>query len=185
MSLNKRTISAPNEDFSPSEVSVVPPPAKDLLSWEAPARPFKKRNREYFTTIAAIVFLVSVILLFIKEWLLIGVIIAFTFVSYILATVPPEQVEHKMTSKGVVTNGKTYKWEWLTRFWFAEKWEHQILYLETNLAFPRQLQLILKDMAKENVKKVVEKYVLFEKPKKTMMDKAAAWIEKKVPLETN
>ncbi len=178
--VNKSTLK--NE---PKEVTVVPGSAKELLIWKGPSRLFKKRNREYFSTLAAIVFLLIVILFFIKEWLLIGVIIAFTFVSYVLATVPPEQVEHKMTTRGVVTNGKTYKWEWLTRFWFAEKWEHQILCLETNLSFPRQLQLILKGMAKENVKKVVEKYVLFEKPKKTMMDKAAAWIEKKVPLETN
>jgi hypothetical protein len=168
----------------PKEVTVVPGPAKELFVWKGPSRLFKKRNREYFSTLAAIVFLLIVILFFIKEWLLIGVIIAFTFVSYILATVPPEQVEHKITSKGLVTNGKTYKWEWFTRFWFAEKWEHQILCLETNLAFPRQLQLILKDVAEGSVKKIVEKYVLFEKPKKTMMDKAAAWIEKKVPLES-
>ena len=40
---------------------------KTLLKWQAPIRPFKKRDREYYTTIAAIVFLLAVILLFLKE----------------------------------------------------------------------------------------------------------------------
>lgn len=172
------------ENKNPSEVSVVPQPLKELLVWKAPARPFKKRNKEYFTTIAAIVFLLIIILFFIKEWLLIGVIISLLFVSYVLATVPPEQVEHKITTRGITTGGKTYKWEIFTRFWFSKKWDHQTLHLETALVFPRQLQLILKGKSKEEVKKIVEKYLVFEKPKTTTMDKAAKWLQEKVPLES-
>jgi len=168
----------------PSEVTVVPSPVKELLVWKAPTRPFKKRNREYFSTIAAIVFLLAVILLFIKEWLLIAVVIALMFVSYVLATVPPEEVVHKITNRGVVTGEKTYKWDWLARFWFTKKWDCEILHVETKLVFPRQLQLILKGKTKEGVKKIVEKYLLFEKPRKTAMDKAARWLQKKVPLES-
>jgi len=168
----------------PAEVTVVPGPAKDILVWKAPTRPFKKRNREYFSTIAAIVFLLIVILFFIKEWLLIGVIISFMFVSYVLATVPPEEIVHKITSRGVVTGGKTYKWEWLQRFWLTKKWDYNILNFETVLTFPRQLQLVLKGKEKEKVKKKIEKYLLFEKPKKTFLDKGAKWLSEKVPLET-
>ena len=35
---------------------------KTLLSWQAPARPFRKKNRSYYTTIAIIVILVILIL---------------------------------------------------------------------------------------------------------------------------
>lgn len=167
-----------------SEVTLVPAPAKDLLSWQAPSRPFKKRDKEYFTTIAAIVFLVLIILMFMKNWLLMGVVIALTFVSYILATVAPDKVSYKITSRGVVVGEKTYYWGQLSRFWFTKKWGFEIIYFETFLAFPRQLQLVLGSNKKEEVKEVVEKYLLFEKPEKTLLDKAALWLEEKVPLES-
>lgn len=168
----------------PSEVTVVPPPAKDLLVWQAPTRPFKKRGREYFSTIAAVVFLLAIILLFIKEWLLIGVIIALMFISYVLGTVPPQKATYKITTRGVTVGDKTYKWTELQRFWFSQKWDSQIIHFETLIVFPHQLQLVLGKTKKEEVKKIVEKYLTFEKPKKNFFDKATAWLEEKVPLES-
>lgn len=169
---------------NPSEVTLVPPRAQDLLTWIAPARPFKKRDREYFTTIATIVFLLAIILLFIKEWLLIGVIIALMFISYVLGTVPPPNVNYKITTRGILVEDKTYNWSQLRRFWFSKKWGRELIYLETILSFPRQLQLIIEDQKKEEVKKIVEKYLIFEEPKKTIIDKAALWLEEKIPLES-
>ncbi|MFH1289766.1 MAG: hypothetical protein ABIH88_03565, partial [Patescibacteria group bacterium] len=60
---------------------------KTLLSWKAPSRVFKRRDKDYFTTLGSIVFLVIIILFFLKEWFLILAIIAFAFVTYVLATV--------------------------------------------------------------------------------------------------
>ena len=139
----------------PPEVTIVRPPEKDLLVWKAVSRPFKKRNKEYFTTIAAVVFLLVVILFFLKEWLLIGVIIG----------------------------DKPYFWPQLTHFWFSKKWDSQILNLETTLAFPRRLQIVLGELSREKVKKVLDKYLTLEKPKMGFVDKAADWLVKKFPLE--
>jgi predicted DNA-binding transcriptional regulator len=91
----------------PIPVVSQPEPEKDLYSWTAPSRPFKKRNREFYTTIATLVILLSVILLFAKEFLLIGVILSFGFVSYVLATVPPGKVSHRLTNKGIRTGEKS------------------------------------------------------------------------------
>lgn len=170
--------------IKPSEVTLVPPPAKTLLVWQAPTRPFKKRDKEYFSTIAAIVFLLVIILFFIKEWLLIGVVIALMFVSYVLATVPPEKITYKITTRGVVIGDKTYKWSQLRRFWFSTKWNSQIICFETLMVFPRQLRLVLGGEKKEEVKKIVEKYLIYEEPKKSLIDKTAVWLEEKVPLES-
>lgn len=168
----------------PEPVMVVKEPLKDLLVWQAPARSFKRRDREYYTTIGAIIFLLAVILLFLKEWLLIGVIISLGFVSYVLSTVPPENVENKITTRGVVTGGKRYDWAFLGRFWFSAKWDSEILNIETALAFPRRLMLLLGKTEKEQIKKVLEKYLVLEKPEKSFIDKAGDWLQKKVPLET-
>jgi len=177
LSQNKRSAG------STAEVTVVPPPARELLAWRAQARPFIKRSREYFSTLIAIAFLLIVILLFVKEWLLIGVIITLVFLAYVLGTVPPPQVDYKLTTRGVVVGDKTYKWSQLSRFWFSKRLDSQIVHLETFQLFPRQLQLVLKDQSRDEVKEIIEKYLILEKPKKDLIDKAAGWLEKNFPLE--
>ena len=166
------------------KVAVVKPePLRILLTWQAPTRPFKKREREYFTTIGAIVFLVGVILVFLREWFLIGAIVALTFVSYIMASVPPEMVEHKITNKGVVSGGRTYPWAQLGRFWFTKKWNQQILHIETLLPFPRQLTFLLEEMEKEKAERILSDYLLLEKPEETWLDKASHWLSHRFSLE--
>ena len=47
----------------PDEVQAVKPvPLTTLFEWESAVRPFKKRTREYFTTLGAIVLLLAIIL---------------------------------------------------------------------------------------------------------------------------
>ncbi len=155
-----------------------------LLSWQSPSRPFKKREKEFFTTIGAIVFLLVVILVFIKEFLLIGAIIALAFVAYVLATVPPEQVEHSITTKSLVSAGHEYKWEELTGFWFAEKWSQPILLVQTKMKFPGRLVILYALPEQQKIKELLSKYIqFFEKPEKNWMDDAAKWLGDKVPLE--
>jgi len=158
---------------------------KTLLTWTAPERPFKKRDREFFTTIGAIVFLLAVILLFLKEWLLITVIIALVFVSYIMATVEPRKVEHKITNRGITTGGRTYRWEELGRFWFSERWGKKILHVESLLRFPGRLILILGENEQDQVEKTLSQYLSYEEPEKTWVDNASEWLSRRVPLESS
>lgn len=174
-----------NEPASPAAVQIVrPEPLKVLLEWKAPIRPFKKRNREYFTTIGAIAFLLIVILLLLQEWVLIAVIIALMFVSYIMGTVQPEETEHKITNRGIKTGGRDYRWGELGRFWFEKKWDQEILQVETLIPFPRRLSLLLGQVKEEEVKKVLSEYLLLEEPEKVWADRASDWISRRVPLET-
>ena len=77
------------KDTTPTPVTMVQEPLRDLLVWRSAARPFKARDREYYTTIGAIVLLVAIILIFIREWLAIGVFVSLGFLSYVLSSVPP------------------------------------------------------------------------------------------------
>lgn len=155
---------------------------KKILKWQSAARPFKKRDREVFLTAGAIVALISVILLFVREFLLIAVILSLYFVFWILNTVAPEKVNHRIFNKGIETGGKIYGWEELRRFWFTEKWGNQILNVETKKRFPGVLLMIL-GPSQEEVKKVLTQHLTFEKPEKTWLNGAAEWLQKKVPLE--
>ena len=157
---------------------------KSLLEWQSAARPFKKREREVFLTAGAIITLISVILLFVREFLLIAVLLSLYFVFWVLNTVAPEKVNHKITVKGIETSGKTYRWEELGRFWFTEKWGNRILNIETKKRFPRQIMVLLPE-AKTNkeIKDVLSKYLEFEKPGPNWLNGASEWLQKKVPLE--
>lgn len=173
--LKKRTLKT-EERRKPVEL-------RSLLKWQAPVRPFKKRDKEFFTTMAAIAFLLAVIFLFLKEWMAIAVIISVVFVGYVLATVPPEMVWHEITTRGLVTGGKTYRWEELEFFWFSKKWKDAILHIGTNLKFPGKLMFLLGDQEQKKVKQILQKYIEYEVPEETLMDRSAKWLSEKVPLE--
>jgi hypothetical protein len=158
-------------------------PEEVLLTWEAPVRPFKKRGREFYSTAGAIAILVAVILIFLKEWFLIILIAAFLFFSYVLATIPPQKTEHRLTNKGILTNNKKYIWENLGRFWFSEQWGQKILNVETPGRFPGQLILLLGEQEEKDLEKILAKYLENETPKPGFMEKAGKWVSEKVPLE--
>jgi hypothetical protein len=156
---------------------------KLLFSWEAPIRPFKKRSRDYYTTIAAIAFLVIVILVFLKEFLLIAVVVALAFVSYVLAAVPPENTQHKLTSRGVRTANKLYRWNDLQQYWFKDQFGQEMVVIQTLLAFPRHLLLMLGKADKQKIRKILNERLPYEEPEPTFLDKSASWLAEKVPLE--
>jgi len=158
---------------------------KSLLTWKAPERPFKKRSRDYFTTAGAIVFLLGVILFFLKEWLLIMVMIALLFVAYIMSTVEPRKIEHQITSQGIVTGDKKYKWEDLERFWFMERWGQKVLHVEKSAGIPRQLILLLGEANQSQIKKLLSEHLTLEEPEKTWIDNASDWVSRRVPLESS
>ncbi len=156
---------------------------KPILTWKAAARPHKKRSREFYTTIGAIVFLLSIIMAFFKEFLLIGTVWAVAFLSYVLAKTEPETVEHSLTSRGVKTEKNKYRWGELARFWFEEKWGQQILYIDTFRAFPGRLMMLLGNIPKEKAKEILVKKIPYDKPEATFVDRASKWLSEKVPLE--
>jgi hypothetical protein len=95
----------------PTEHLLVPPenrpqPEELVLEWTAPNRPFQKRDKKYFVTIGIILFLISLILFFAGQFILIAVGIAAAFLYYVMSAVPPEQVLNQVTTFGVRTDNQ-------------------------------------------------------------------------------
>lgn len=162
-----------------------PEPEKELYRWEAQARPFKRRTREFYSTVAAFVILLSLILLFAKEFLLIGVILSMGFLAYVLASVPPGNLTNSLTNKGVRTAGKVFYWQEMSRYWWEEKWKQTQLSMETPFHFPAKVVLLVPEKDKAAIDKIMKKYVIEETPEPTWSDKAAQWLQDKIPLETS
>lgn len=156
---------------------------KVLITWEAPSRPYRKRDREFYTTIGIIVFLVSLILFFAGQFLFIAVVVSLAFVAYVLNTVPPDRVHNAITTFGIHTGDGLFYWEELGRFWFTENNKTKMLHVETARAFPGVLILLLDTVDQEELKKIMIKYTVFEKPKATWLDNAGKWLQEKFPLE--
>jgi len=152
------------------------------LSWTSPSRLFKKRDKEYFKNIAAIVFLLTIILVFAREFLLIAAVLSIVFLIYVLSTVPPEDVNHRVTNLGIESAGHFYRWEELLEFWFEEQWGQTIMVIRPIMG-PRII-LLLGDQDKTAVRERIAPHVPFrEQPEKTWVDNAASWLTKKIPLD--
>ena len=168
----------------PQPVISQPVPEKTLYAWKAPARHFKRRSREFYTTVGALVLLLSIILFFAKEFLLIGVILAMGFVAYALASIPPETIEHVLTNKGVRTAGNFYPWIYLGRFWWDEKWHQPHVDIETPGKVPTSIILLVGEGKREEIDAVMKTYLINQKPTPTWFDNAARWLQEKIPLES-
>lgn len=156
-----------------------------LLSWKSASHPFKKRNKIFYQTVAALTFLLVVIVFFLHEFMLIGVILSIAFVVYVISTVPPVEVEHKFTPLGFENAGRLFRWFELYAFWFEERWGYKTLVIQTRLPFPAQVRAVLGEVSEEKVKDIIGKYLLYmEKPPKSWTDNFSEWLNKKIPLES-
>lgn len=151
-------------------------------SWSSPSRLFKKRDKEYFTNVGAIVFLLIVILIFAREFLLIAAVVSVVFLIYVLSTVPPENVEHHITNLGLESAGHFYRWEELGEFWFEEQWGQAMLVIRPQMG--TRIIILLGTEDRNKIRELIADHIPYrEKPEKTWVDNAANWLSKKVPLE--
>lgn len=154
-----------------------------VIEWQAPSRPFKKRNRQFFSSVFIISLLISLILFFAGQFLPIAVVFSVAFLVYVLYTVPPEDITNKITTYGLRTENDLYYWDELGRFWFEDKLGIRVLNVET-LRFPGRLALVLGETQEQDLKEILTEVLINEKPKPTMTDKAANWLTEKIPLES-
>ena len=166
-------MASPKQDSREEEV---------YAAWSSPARLFKKRDREFFVNILAIVFLLSVILVFVREFVLIAAVLSIVFLIYVLSTVPPEMVKHRITNMGIESAGHFYRWEECADFWFEEQWGQTTLVLR--LFVEPRLMILLGDQKKEKMREFVAAHIPYrEEPDRNWVDNAARWITEKIPLE--
>jgi hypothetical protein len=159
---------------------IMPKPEKDLFYWKAPARPFKRRDRQFWVRLLAIAGVFGFILFLIEGVMPVILIISLMFLFYILSTVEPEQIEYTITNKGVKIADKTTEYGLFNRFWFSKRFDDEILVLETANISGR-LELVIKSKDKDKIRKVLSEYIAEEKASPTRLDQVAGWVSKKFP----
>lgn len=168
----------------PEEVSTLKPPEvekqQELVSWIAPARPFKRRNREFYVTVIAMAAVCAFVLFLIEGWLPVILVISLVFLFYVMSTVEPENVQYQITNLGIKIAGKLTGWEIMGRFWFTKRLDTELLVIETKV-LPGRLELVIKPEIKDDIKKSLEKYLTHEEIPASNLDKAANWVSVRMP----
>lgn len=155
-------------------------PEQDLVVWNAPARPFKRRNRQFYITLVAIAAIVGLILFLVEGFMPVILIISFLFLFYIMSTVEPEEIEYKVTNRGIKVAGRRTDWNLMGRFWFSRRFDNELLVIET-LTLPGRFEVVIKPEIKEELTKHLSKYLTHEEIPPSTLDKAANWFSKKLP----
>lgn len=179
----------PNTPVDPRELAQAyfadvpkPQPEELIFEWRAAARPFKKRNRQYYTTVALIVFLVSAILFFAGQFLPIAVVVTIAFLSYVLSSVPPQESLISITTYGIRFDDELFYWEELGRFWLDEKNGQEVINIELG-RFPNRVTLLYQKKDEPAIIDVLSEILLQERPPLTSYERASKWLSEKIPLE--
>lgn len=168
------------EESEPNPVVVRREPEREFVSWSAPARPFKRKNRQFYVTLFAIAGLVGLVL-FLAEGLMPVILLgSLLFLYYIMNTVEPETIEYKITTRGIYMAKKRTEWNLLSRFWFSKRFDNELLTIET-FTFPGRIEFIIPTERKEEIRKTLSSYLLEEEVSPSAMDKATDWFAKKLP----
>lgn len=157
---------------------------KTLLSWSAPGRPYKKRGKEYFTSVLLITGLLVIIVFLFSEYPLMMVILSFSFVILALALVPPHNYRYRISTEGISIEDHFYLWQELYDFYFTNKEGEDIVHIHTKALLPGELLLTLGTIHKEQVKNILLPYLPYrETIHKTFVEKSGTWLSKTFPLE--
>lgn len=159
-----------------------PQPEEELLEWVAPSRPFKKHNRQFYTTIGMIVLLVVLILFFAGQTLPVAVVVAVVFFIYVQNSIAPGNITYKLTTYGIRVENDLYYWEELGRFWFTQELGQQVLRIEVG-RYPFRLAILIGEMNKEDMTAVLSEILLNEVPPLTTYEKMARWLHDKIPID--
>ncbi len=181
-------ISADEDDLNNYEYqSIFPdymrPTQEELIfEWRADSRPFKKHKRNFYTTGTVIVVLISLILFFSGQFLPIAVVIAVTFLAYVLTSIPPQEITYQVTTFGVRIEDKLYEWDLMNRFWFTEKYSQELVHVEV-AQFPERLTLVLGATSKDIIAALFSEVLIMQTPAPTIYERVAAWLQEKIPLD--
>lgn len=155
-------------------------PEKDLFTWTAPARPFKRRNREFWVTVISIASITSIVLFLAEGVMPVILVVSLLFLFYVLTTVEPEKIEYKITNYGIKIADKKTEWNLINRFWFSKRFDDTLLVFETRTLTGR-LEFVILPYDKDKIKSFLSKYVREEESAPSRLDKLANWLSKKLP----
>lgn len=153
---------------------------KELLTWTAPARPFQRRSKDFYVQLIAVCALIGVVLFIIEGFMPVILLVSVVFLFYVMSTIPPTDIEYKITNFGVRVGESKTEWALMGRYWFTNRANADLLVVEI-ARIPGRMELVIKEDLKPQIKKTLDQYLVHEEVSPTMMDKMASWATKALP----
>lgn len=154
-----------------------------VFLWKAPLRAYKKRGKSILRFYIALSFILSAIVFFFGDKILLIPIITLFFLFYVLTITPPPEVENKITTFGIESAGVTLRWEFLSHFYFTKKFGFDVLTLVSHAPYFYHAYLIVPNHEIKNsvMKFLSEHLVYMEKPQRGFTDKLVEWFSNLIP----
>ncbi|MBI4225931.1 hypothetical protein HY612_02355 [Candidatus Roizmanbacteria bacterium] len=154
-----------------------------VFSWKAPLRPYKRRSRLVLRFYLAVALLLSLIVFFFGDKILLIPIWAVLFLFYVLTITPPPEVENKITKFGLETAGVTLRWEALSHFYFTRRFGFYVLTVISHAPYFYHAYLVIpSEDIKKNLMLILAEHLVFqEKPQRSLTDKMVDWFAKLIP----
>lgn len=154
-----------------------------IFSWKSPLRPYKKRSQVILRFYLAVTLLISLIIFFFGDKILLIPILSILFLFYILTVTPPPEVENKITKFGIEAAGVTLRWETLSHFYFGSRFGFTTVTIVGRAPYFYHLYLVLPDpgMKQTLIRLLSEHLVYQEIPHKNMTDKMIDWLSGLIP----
>lgn len=158
-----------------------------IFSWVAPLRPYKKRSAVVLRFYLAITLLLSLIIFFFGDRILLIPLWALLFLFYTLTITPPPDVKNKITKFGLEVAGVTLRWEILSHFYFSSRFGFTLLTVVSKPPYNYHAYAVIPN---EEIKKqllfLLSEHLLFkEKPEKNFTDTLVDWFSSLIPNEEN
>jgi len=154
-----------------------------VFSWKAPLRAYKRRSNSILRFYVALALLLSLIVFFFGDRVLLVPILTLLFLFYVLTITPPPEVNNLITTFGIETAGITLRWEFLSHFYYTKKFHFNVLTLVSNAPYYYHVFLIVPDeKTKQEIDLILSKHVMFvEKPHRNFTDKIVEWLSNLMP----
>lgn len=161
------------------------PHPQELFSWSAPIRPYKKKSEGILRFYLAIAFLLTLLVFFFGDRILVLPIWSTIFVVYVLTVTPPPVITHRITKFGIDIAGITYRWDKLSHFYFVKRYDHDVLTIVGHEQTGIYLYLVIPDTRiKDMVMRILGEHLMYMKePQYSATDKMALWLTSLMPGE--
>ncbi|PJE63292.1 hypothetical protein COU88_00325 [Candidatus Roizmanbacteria bacterium CG10_big_fil_rev_8_21_14_0_10_39_6] len=151
------------------------------IEWDAPTHAYKKKSPRVIKLLIVLGVVLSLLFLFITEYVLIIGVWAVLFVYYLRITTPPSSGKHKVSDFGVYWYGDIIPFSHIHAFSISEEKEEWILRLYNNGNSLSSVSLLLpqNEKEREQIQSLLEEYVPgLEKPIDTDMEKLARFFSR-------
>lgn len=167
------------ENSAPKHTNFIPTQEKIIFSWQTYIRPFEKKTKEFYLNSGAVLAVISLIIFIAEGWVPVALLVAFSFLYFILHNIEPEKIEYQITNFGIRIKDDLITWDKFISFWIEEKKDYNRLILGTTF-LPGKMELVTNKKDKEKIELIVKDYLVKQPISPSSLEKIAGWFSAKM-----